>query len=273
MEMTRAEFEAVSALVTKQSGIKLPAGKEALVGARVARRLRSLQMTSFAEYLAYLRCDGLSEELPRLLDAISTNVTNFFREPDHFEYLRNNLLPKLVSRSRQSGRKLRIWSAGCSSGEEPYSIAIHLLEGLPDLERWDVRILATDLSREVLERAKTGVYGDERLKEVPPQLRSRYFRRARADAGDALRICDRARNLVAFAHLNLMERWPMHGPFDVIFCRNVMIYFDKPTQTRLVERFHKLLAPGGTLFIGHSESLTGNRDGFAHVRSTIYERR
>jgi chemotaxis protein methyltransferase CheR len=271
MEMTRKQFESICSLVRDQSGIKLASGKEELVKARVAKRLRSLSMTSLSDYLAYLRNGGGSEELSNLLDAISTNVTSFFREPDHFSYLRNTVLPNIVSGAGRRG-KLRIWSAGCSSGEEPYSIGIHLSEGIQNLDAWDARILATDLSLDMLGKARQAIYDEQRIEGVPAPLRSRYFERLRDGKQQGFRVCGRVRGLVHIARLNLMGSWPMQGPFDAIFCRNVMIYFDKPTQSKLIGRFRNLLAPGGTLFLGHSESLTGNRDDFRHVRSTIYQR-
>jgi chemotaxis protein methyltransferase CheR len=271
MEMTQKQFESICSLVRDQSGIKLKSGKEELVKARVGKRLRSLNMTSLGDYLSYLGNGGSGEELSNLLDAISTNVTSFFREPDHFSYLRNTVLPRVVASAGGRGR-LRIWSAGCSSGEEPYSIGIHLCEGIQNLDAWDARILATDLSLNMLERARQAVYDDQRLEGIPVQLRSRYFQRLLDGRQKSYRVCDRVRGLTHMARLNLMGSWPMQGPFDAIFCRNVMIYFDKPTQSKLIGRFRDLLAPNGTLFLGHSESLTGNRDDFRHVRSTIYQR-
>ena len=269
--MKRAEFREFCALVTSVCGIKLGDGKEELVKARLGKRIRSLGMTGFAEYLDHLRDNG-RVELPKLLDAISTNVTSFFRESDHFEYLRNSLLPRIVQREKQRGRRLRIWSAGCSSGEEPYSIAIHLREGLPDLERWDVKILATDLSMEALQRGTVGSYEAGKLAEMPPQILRRYFRPEGARGASSYRVCDQIRSLVHFAPLNLMQRWPMRGPFDAIFCRNVMIYFDKPTQGRLVGRFSELLPPGGALIMGHSESLAGVATELRCVQPTIHEK-
>jgi chemotaxis protein methyltransferase CheR len=271
MEMTQEQFGVICSLVREHSGIKLATGKEELVKARVGKRLRNLNMASLEEYLAYLHNGRGGEELSNLLDAISTNVTSFFREPDHFDYLRNTVLPHVAAGTRGRGQ-LRIWSAGCSSGEEPYSIGIHLCEGIQNLGAWDARILATDLSLDMLERARQGIYEEQKLKGVPAPLRSRYFQQLRDGQQQGYRVCDRVRQMVHVAQLNLMGPWPMKGPFDVIFCRNVMIYFDKPTQRQLVQRFGELLAPAGTLFLGHSESLTGNRDDFRHVRSTIYQR-
>jgi chemotaxis protein methyltransferase CheR len=261
IEITDNQFAAISALVHGQCGINLHDGKKELVRARLAKRLRTLGLTCFDAYLEHLRSDR-SDELVAMLDALSTNLTSFFRESDHFVYLSEKVLPRLPE------KRLRLWSAGCSSGEEPYSIAIQLAETLPDLKQWDARMLATDLSTAMLAKAQTGLYTAERLDGLPEILVKRHFTRQGAD------YCVRSelRGLVHFARLNLMDPWPMRGPFDVIFCRNVMIYFDKPTQSRLVQRFWELLRPGGTLFIGHSESLTGVRHGFAYVQPTVYEK-
>jgi chemotaxis protein methyltransferase CheR len=207
-----------------------------------------------------------------MLDALSTNLTSFFRENEHFEYLANHILPRIVNRSEQTGRRLRVWSAGCSSGEEPYSIAVTINEKVPSLRSWDAKILATDISTRVLARAAEGVYNDSRVKTVPPQARAKYFDCIETRPERLYRVAGSIRSLVHFARLNLMNRWPMQGPFDVIFCRNVMIYFDKDTQGKLINRFYDLLAPGGTLFIGHSESLAGVNHKFNYTQPTIYQR-
>ncbi len=270
--MTRGEFETICSIVKDQSGIKLETGKEELVKARVSTRLRHLKLDTYAQYLDYLQNTSRGKEIPRLIDAISTNVTSFFREPQHFDYLRETIVPKLVSKAGAGRGRLRIWSAGCSSGEEPYSIAIHLCEGLPGLANWDAKILATDISEQILERARRAVYSPANIETVPGQLLSRYFERMRGANADEYQVATKVRGLVSFGIVNLMAAWPMKGPFDIIFCRNVMIYFDRPTQVKLVERYRSLLAPGGTLFIGHSESLGGKTDGFRNVQSTVYEK-
>ena len=179
------------------------------------------------------------------------------------------IVPRVVA---GKSRRLHVWSAGCSSGEEPYSIAIHLREAIPDLQAWDVKVLATDLSTAVLARAREGIYDKQRLQDVPGMLRSKHFTCIEARPERRYQVKESLRKLVHFARLNLMDPWPMRGPFEVIFCRNVMIYFDKPTQGQLVERFSELLAPGGTLFIGHSESLTGVRHQLRYVEPTVYEK-
>jgi chemotaxis protein methyltransferase CheR len=269
ISLTEAQFDQVSDLVRKLCGINLHVGKKELVKARLNKRLRKLGLRCFSQYIDYVRRDTTGVELTMMLDCISTNLTSFFREADHFEYLGGELLQKVIDRGQ---RRLRVWSAGCSSGEEPYSLAILLNEKIPDISRWDVRILATDLSTRVLDKALRGVYPADRLKTVPANVRGKYFVSEGRGGDKTFCANDRLRDLITFGRLNLMESWPMSGPFDVIFCRNVMIYFDKPTQSKLVNRYFDLLGPGGTLFIGHSESLTGVKHRFRYVRPTVYEK-
>jgi len=272
LELSEPQFNEISDLVKSLCGINLHDGKKELVKARLTKRLRKLNIRSFAEYMDLVRGDTSGAELTNMLDALSTNLTSFFRENEHFEYLANQILPTIVDRSAQTGRRLRIWSAGCSSGEEPYSIAITANEKIPNVQSWDAKILATDISTRVLARAAKGVYDADRIKTVSPQARSRYFECIETRPERLYRVTDSLRTMVHFARLNLMDRWPMQGPFDVIFCRNVMIYFDKATQGKLINRFYDLLAPGGTLFIGHSESLAGVKHQFRYAQPTIYQR-
>jgi len=266
-DLTEAQFNAISSLVKSLAGINLTDAKKELVRARLAKRLRKLGLATFDDYVEYLQNDTTGAELVAMLDVLSTNTTYFFREAKHLEWLRQEVLPRVAAR-----RRVRIWSAGCSSGEEPYSIAIVLLEAIPDLADWDAAILATDLSTEVLARARQGIYPASRLREVPPMLLGRHFTLVATKPERTYRVNDPVRRLVHFARLNLMGRWPMKGPFDVIFCRNVMIYFDRPTRQELIARFHSILAPGGTLFIGHSESLTGISHSFRYVLPTVYRK-
>ncbi|HEX5580706.1 MAG TPA: CheR family methyltransferase, partial [Gemmatimonadaceae bacterium] len=221
----------------------------------------ALGMSDFSSYLDFVQAEASGAELREMIDALTTNKTSFFREPQHFDFLRAKVLPAL------EGRPLRIWSAGCSSGEEPYTLAMVLRDTLPARDADGSRILATDISARVLARARAATYTPEMLAELPPDLLRRHFAPAQ---GGAHRVADPVRRMVSFARLNLMATWPMRGPFDAILCRNVMIYFDKPTQSRLVARFHDLLAPGGHLFVGHSESLTGLEHGFGYVQPAVY---
>ena len=252
-----AEFREIGALVRDVAGIQLPAGKEGLVRARLAKRLRAHGVSSYGEYLELVR-DPSGGELAEMVDVLTTNKTDFFRESAHFDVLARDVLPPLGT------APVRIWSAGCATGEEPYTLAMVLREA----GRHDAKILATDISRRVLAHAKAGVYADAAVRPVPDALRTRHFARTERgwEAGAGLK------SLVTFARLNLMARWPMRGPFHAIFCRNVMIYFDRDTQQALVARFRELLAPGGYLFVGHSESLTALRHDFTYVLPAVYRR-
>ena len=197
---------------------------------------------------------------------------SFFREPKHFEYFAKEVVARAAEEAGKNGKRIRVWSAGCSTGEEPYSIAITIAGGIPGISLWDAKILATDLSTKVLGKAAAGLYKEDRLKTVSPQLRSKYFSCVEVKPEKIYRVGDDVRRLVHFGRLNLMEHWPMRGTFNAIFCRNVMIYFDKPTQEKLVGRFWDVLVPGGVLFLGHSESLTGIRHRFGYVQPTVYRK-
>jgi len=271
-ELTDREFEKISDLVKALCGINLHQGKKELVKARLNKRLRALGLTNFDDYIAHVRADASGDELITMLDAISTNLTSFFRENGHFEHLAQTVLPEITSDRDGTRRKLRIWSAGCSSGEEPYTIGIVLHEHLHDLPAWDARILATDLSTKVLAKAVEGIFTDDRLRGIPGVIAQRYFTCVQTKPERLFRVQDSVRRLVTFARLNLLESWPMTGPFDIVFCRNVMIYFDKPTQTRLIDRFWNLLGPRGMLYVGHSESLAGVKHRFDYVQPTVYRK-
>ncbi len=262
---TADDFAEISRTVASVAGIQLREGKEGLVRARLARRLRQLGARSYREYLERVRADASRRELAHMVDLLTTNKTSFFREPAHFAVLRDAVAPAFA---REPGG-LRVWSAGCSSGEEPYTIAMVLRAALADAEYRAARVLATDISERVLARARAGVYPDEAAADVEPALRARHFARAEG-GGWAVNAATRAP--VHFAPLNLMGAWPMRGPFHAVFCRNVMIYFDKPTQAALVARFHALLAPGGYLFVGHSESLSAVEHSFAYVQPAVYRK-
>jgi chemotaxis protein methyltransferase CheR len=270
-ELKPSQFATISKMVKELCGINLHEGKMALVKARLNKRLRALGLDCFGEYVRYVQDEAGGVELLKMLDALSTNLTYFFRESRHFEALAGSTVPQMIARHRDD-RKLRLWSAGCSSGEEPYSMAITLRETVPDIDTWDVGILATDLSTEMLHRAQQGEYGLEQLRETPKRLATEYFRRRHRGEKAEYQIKERVKRLVHFARLNLVEPWPMRGLFDAIFCRNVMIYFDKATQNRLIERFWNQLAPGGMLFIGHSESLAGVQHRFRYVLPTVYQK-
>jgi len=267
------EFGLISELVYEHCGINLRDGKKELVRARLAKRLRAGRYPTFGDYVQHVLEDTTGRELSLLVDSLSTNLTKFFREGQHFAFLRSCLLPGLLeTRQRRGDLRIRAWSAGCSSGEEPYSIAITLLEAVQGKGCWDIKVLATDVSLSMLERARRGVYDMGRVEPIPLAFRHKYLVRAGGDGADAYQVGDSLRRVVILQYLNLMKTWPIKTPLDFIFCRNVMIYFDKPTQTRLIQRFHDLLAPGGVLFTGHSESLTGIPHRFRYVQPTIHAR-
>lgn len=265
-ELTDREFRRLRALVRTHTAIELSDAKRHLLFTRFSRRLRALGLATFDEY-----CDlverGEGEELRAFASAITTNFTRFFREPHHFELLAERVASRGVS------APLRIWSAGCSSGEEPYSIAMTLLEAVPDIAERDVRILATDIDTSVLAAAERGVYPQDRVSGLPPERLRRWFLRGRGANAGKVRIADSPRALVDFRPLNLIEPWPMRGPFDFVFCRNVVIYFSQETRRSLVERFAELQRPGAYLVLGHSEHLAGATDRYAPAGPTTYRRR
>ena len=276
-ELTAAEFRDLGDVVHRYSGVTLHTGKMDLVRAHIARQLDAGAFQSVAEYIGRMRRDVTVNEMTLLIDAITTNLTGFFREEDHFRYLRDTFLPALVARKRRTGnRRIRAWSAGCSSGEEPYTMAMVLNDVLDRGGTWDAKILATDISTRVLQIAKTGSYRQDRLRDVPETLANRYFVRdveASSAGQTAFAVKPVVRELVSFRRLNLMDDpWPFSGTLDAIFCRNVMIYFDSATQQRLVERYWDKLDSGGLFFTGHAESLAGISHGFRSVGPTVYEK-
>jgi chemotaxis protein methyltransferase CheR len=270
--MSDHDFKEICSLTHRLAGIHLNEGKRELVSARLGKRIRKLGLKSLGEYISYVREQKTQEELTSMLDALTTNLTSFWRESKHFDYLTNTLLPRWISNAEQTREsRLRVWSAGCSTGEEPFGAAMLLLN---ELEQYkiDLKVLATDLSTKVLETAKAGLYDAERIKHVPAEIRAQYFVPEKTDEKTRYRVHPRIRGIVSFSRLNLMDPWPMKGLFDYIFCRNVMIYFDKPTQQALVDRYYGILRSGGVLFVGHSESLAGINHKFRFLQPTIYEK-
>ena len=262
------EFDFIRLVIEQNAGIILGPNKRQLVQGRLVRRLRELGLPSYEAYCEHIRESG-PEELVGLINALTTNVTSFFREKHHFDALTSYMLPEAMKRNATS-RRLRIWSAGCSSGEEPYSIAISALQSVPAALRWDLKILATDIDSEMIAFARRGYYPEDRVAAlVETQLRAGFLRR---DDVSEVRVKPEIASCVRFAPLNLLHDWPMKGPFDVIFCRNVMIYFDQVTRERLVQRFADYLAPEGYLCLGHSESIHGPHAHFKLVGRTIYRR-
>jgi chemotaxis protein methyltransferase CheR len=260
-------FERFSRLAYAKAGISLRPGKEALVTARVTKRLRALQLEDPSDYLRYLEEEDRGEELLRFLDVISTHFTSFFREPDHFQDLRS----ALESRVAEGQRRIRLWSAACSTGEEPWSMAM-TAASVPGMERVDWKILATDIAADTLAQAQAGRYAADRVAPVPAALSKRYLVRQRGGPEAGTFAVDQAlRERVAFRRLNLTQRpFPMAGPFDVVFCRNVFIYFDQPTRQRVVESIEALLRPGGLLLLGHTETLNSIHSGLRMARPSVF---
>lgn len=264
---TYEDFRLIAETLHSDAGIALPESKATLVYSRLAKRLRQIGLRSFREYCEIILSRDGVDERKRMLAALTTNVTRFFREPHHFDHLADKVLPELLAGAQRGGR-VRLWSAGCSTGEEPYSIAMTILALLPNAADYDIRILATDIDPNVVEQARRGVYSQEIVSVVPAELRLRCF--VADQAGDGWRVGESLARLVAFRELNLIGDWPMRGPFQAIFCRNVVIYFEEQTQLRIWNRFKTLLAPGGYLYIGHSERLSGADDGFRNDGLTTY---
>ncbi len=271
-ELSDSDFAKISHLVYEECGINLHNGKKELVKARLGKRIRNGAFKSFREYYQYVVGDPSGQEMRYLLDAISTNFTSFFREPKHFEFLRSEFLPERIARNEKNGKKLRFWSAGCSSGEEAYTIAIILLETIPHSSTWDLKVVATDLSTKVLKIAEAGIYDFNRVQSLPPPWIKKYFLRGQDHWRNCVKVKSQLGQYIQFRRLNLMESFRFPEPFDCIFCRNVMIYFDKKTQTALVNRLHGCLEKGGILFIGHSESLTGIDHPFDYLKPAVYQK-
>lgn len=250
---TTEDFKTIAQILHSHAGIALAEGKAALVYSRLAKRLRALGLRSFRDYCALIQDAKEVDERQAMMAALTTNVTRFFREPHHFDHLRDQLMPKLAEHAKRGGR-VRLWSAASSNGQEPYSMAITVLAALPEAADLDVKILATDIDPNMIAEGRAGIYREDAVAPVPLDLRRRWFKKAGEGRWE---VADELRELVSFRELNLIGDWPMKGRFDVIFCRNVVIYFDEPTQERIWSRFAPLLNPGGTLYIGHSERVTG----------------
>lgn len=270
-QFTNQDFEAIRKYLYEHAGISLNDGKRDLVYSRVSRRLRKLGIPSFTAYLKYINSSADDTEISEFINCLTTNLTSFFREPHHFEYLSKTALPE-IKRLHLNDRRIRIWSAGCSTGEEPYSIAMVIRENLYPKEYWDLKILATDLDTNVLRKAKSGTYLSKNITGISPARVNKYFSVVCSSDEQEFQVNESLKELIAFKRLNLMQEWPMKGPFDLIFCRNVLIYFDKPTQARLFERFANMLAPNAYLFLGHSETMHGLSNRFKLIGQTMYQK-
>jgi len=265
------EFNKIRDRIYKIAGISLGEAKRTLVISRLSKLLKARGMASFEDYVNFLDNSASSHDLHEFVNALTTNLTRFYREDHHFAHLVEHVgqIIACPNQMRANGKpRLRIWSAGCSTGQEPYTIAMCLMQHYPQLKGWDFRILATDVDTEVLTRAARGIYPETELEGMSPSQAKMLER-----AGDGtIRVPANMRNLMTFKPLNLMKDWPLKGPFDAIFCRNVTIYFDKPTQTKVFERFAKLLSDEGYLYIGHSENMRAQAVGFSLCGKTIYKR-
>jgi chemotaxis protein methyltransferase CheR len=270
-DLTDKEFLLFKDLIYRETGINMSDKKKKLIVARLSKRLRILQLSSFTEYYQYLNDSPDSDdEIVNLINRVTTNKTDFFREKHHFDFLAQELFPQIIDAGRKNGvRRLRIWSAGCSSGEEPYTLAMTAMESFKAERGWDIKILATDLDTEILQRAIAGTYPTQLIAPVPREYLSRYFNRS----GEQYVVSDACKSLVSFRRLNLMdESFPMKHPFDIIFCRNVIIYFDAQTKDSLLTKYHRHLKDEGHIFIGHSESLMHMKDRFRYLKHTIYRK-
>lgn len=267
ISLSEREFSRIKSRVYKVAGISLSDAKRTLVVSRLSKIVRALELASFDDYVDYLEKGASASDGQDFVNALTTNLTRFYREDHHFDHLKTYVGGLISERPR--GQKLRIWSAGCSTGQEPYTIGMDLLNAFPELKRWDFKILATDIDTAVIAKAARGIYPENELSGLSGE-RARPFQKLN---DGTVQVPQAARELVSFKPLNLIAEWPMKGPFDAIFCRNVAIYFDKPTQGAVFGRFGKLLAPEAFLYIGHSENLGSGGEGFRLVGKTIYQSR
>ncbi|GAM08805.1 chemotaxis protein methyltransferase [Geobacter sp. OR-1] len=273
--LTSSDFSRLSQFIYKQCGIKMPIAKKTMLEARLQKRLRILQITSFTEYCDYLFSKaGMEEELIKMIDLVTTNKTDFFREPDHFDYLVRQAVPELESRQQLGvSRRLLVWSAGCSTGEEPYTLSMVLSDYAEAHAGFSYNILATDISTRVLDKARTAVYEEERIEPVPLSMKKKYLLRSKDRENPMVRITPELREKVHFKRLNFMDNdFGIREHVQIIFCRNVIIYFDRNTQECLINKFCRVLAPGGYLFMGHSETLNGLNVPLTPVFPTVYRK-
>jgi chemotaxis protein methyltransferase CheR len=267
--MSEEVFGKLSCYIEKQSGIQMPVAKKTMLEGRLRRRLRELGMSTFDEYCDFLFSRTGSSEIVHMLDAVTTNKTEFFREPLHFEYLRQTILPEFIK--KHQGEVFNIWSAGCSTGEEPYTIAVVLSEFARTTPAFRFSVFATDLSTTVLEKARQAIYTEDKISHIPAELQKKYFARSRDRSKKLVRVSARLRAAVEFRRLNFMSTsYPLHNRFHVIFCRNVMIYFDRETKKTILHRLCGTLKPGGYFILGHSESITTIETPLTQVAPTVH---
>lgn len=274
INLSNNEFKKLSSLITSVSGIKLPIAKKVLLESRLQKRLRKLKFSSFKEYFDYLfGNEGLEKELTQLLDVVTTNKTDFFREPEHFDFMERIVIPAIMEQKRKTvSRKILIWSAASSTGEEPYTIAMVMEKQKKYFNDIVYKIIGTDLSTKVLNEAKTAIYSEEKIVNIPTKIKKQFFLRSKNREKSMVRIIPELRRQVFFSRLNLLDNiYNIPKKMDIIFCRNVFIYFEKEIQESIVNKFYKYLNPGGYLFIGHSESLNGMNVPFKQVVPTVYK--
>ena len=268
--LTRRDLQQIASMIYSDAGIFLNDTKASLVYSRLSKHMRQLGLLGFRDYCDLVSSPAGAAERKEMLSFLTTNFTRFFRENHHFEHLKNEVLPGLVQRAKSGGR-VRIWSAACSDGQEPYSIALTVLSVLPNAADYDFKILATDIDPKILALARAGAYDENALETVTQPMRKQWFNEVDVNGRRKWQVDDKLKKLITFNELNLLGNWPFKGPFDVIFCRNVVIYFDEPTQMRIWSRFAENLPVGGHLYIGHSERVSGeSKDWFDNIGITTY---
>jgi chemotaxis protein methyltransferase CheR len=269
--LNSVEFNFVCTFVYDSTGIVLNEGKREMLYRRLTRITRERNLRDFSAYCDLLKSQP-EKERDYFINAITTNLTSFFREQHHFDYMTQHEIPRII-KNAGANKRLRIWSSASSTGEEPYSIAMTVNEAMKAvMTQWDVKLLATDIDSDVLAKGKLGVYEEKRIEDIPNKLKEKYFRKGSHQNKLNVKVAKELQNLITFKQLNLLHEWPMKGPFDIIFCRNVIIYFDKKTQLELFERYYELLKPGGLLMLGHSENLGQYQQYFENVGRTIFRK-
>jgi len=266
-------FKKLGSFIQSECGIKMPPGKRLMVQSRLMKRLRALEISSFEEYWAFIQSTEGKDEVINLINAVSTNKTDFFREPDHFKYLIDTVLPELIkNRPSEIREPFKFWSAGCSTGEEPYTLAMVLSDFAEKNKNFKFKILATDISTKVIEHGRIAIYSKERIDPIPMKMKQKYLLKSKDPANKVVRIIPELRSKVIFRRLNFLDNFRLKEKVEVIFCRNVVIYFDRDIQKKLVEKFYEQLIPGGFLFMGHSETINGLNTKFRTVAPTVYQK-
>jgi len=272
-KLTQEDFNRLSSFIYRESGIKMPPVKRVMLQSRLQKRLKELKMSSFKEYCSYVFSnEGLNSEIIHMLDVVSTNKTDFFREPNHFDFLTSNILPEMVANSKHN-KFLKVWSAGCSSGEEPYTIAIVLFEFFASHLGYDFSILGTDISTAILQKAIDAVYKEDKVEGIPLELKRKYMLRSKDRTNPTIKIIPQLRSKVHYERLNFMdEYYNLKDYFDIVFCRNVLIYFDRQTQEKVINKLCIKLNTGGYFFLGHSESIMNMNVPLKQIKPTVFQK-